>query len=140
MNHIFDLLINDRKFLFSVLSFFFLFLFFFFYIIQYFYVSYHLKGMCKVIFNEEKYFKVPLEPFNFFFVSVLPIVFWREVLNIKKEVKFKKLYGKDFYYPVDKYKLNKMLAKYKIFFYLQYLIYFFVMLWGVFMIVALILD
>ena len=96
--------------------------------------------MCKVIFNEEKYFKVPLEPFNFFFVSVLPIVFWREVLNIKKEVKFKKLYGKDFYYPVDKYKLNKMLAKYKIFFYLQYLIYFFVMLWGVFMIVALILD
>lgn len=38
-----------------------------------------------IIFNNEKHFRLPLEPFNCFFISVLPIVFWREMLNIKKK-------------------------------------------------------
>lgn len=104
----------------------FLFLIFFLllYLIQYFYISYNLKGICKIIFNDEGYFKLPLEPFNSFFISVLPIIFWRETLNIKKGVNFKKLYGKDFYYSINKGQLEKMLKQYPKLFYVQYLIYF----------------
>ncbi len=42
-----------------------------------------------IIFNNEKHFRLPLEPFNCFFISVLPIVFWRETLNIKYGTSFK---------------------------------------------------
>ncbi len=98
--------------------------FFVFYIIQYIYISYNLKGICEIIFNDDKHFKLPLEPFNCFFISVLPIVFWRETLNITKGVKFKKLYGKDFYYPINKAQLNKILKDYPKLFYIQYVIYF----------------
>ncbi|WEI24409.1 hypothetical protein PYR74_11240 [Acinetobacter bereziniae] len=107
-----------------VLGFIFMSLFFVFYIIQYIYISYNLKGICKIIFYDEKYFRLPLKPFNCFFISFFPIVFWRETLNIKKNVKFKKLYGKEFYYSVDKNQLNEMLLKYPKFFYIQYIIYF----------------
>ena len=69
------------------------FLFFLFFIVQYIYISYNLKGICKIIFNDDKYFKFPLEQINCFFISLLPIVFWRETLNIKKGVNLKKLYG-----------------------------------------------
>lgn len=104
----------------------FLFLIFFLllYLIQYFYISYNLKGICKIVFNDERYFKLPLEPFNCFFISVLPIIFWRETLNIKKGVNFKKLYGKDFYYSINKGEFEKMLKQYPKLFYVQYLIYF----------------
>ncbi|CAA0215876.1 putative membrane protein [Acinetobacter baumannii] len=54
--------------------------------LQYIYISYNLKGICKIIFSDESHFTLPLEPFNCFFISVLPIVFWREMLNIKKEI------------------------------------------------------
>ncbi len=136
MSHFINLLIEDRKFFFAVLSFFFLFLFFLFYIIQYIYISYNLKKICKIIFNDEKYFKLPLEPFNCFFISVLPIVFWRETLNIKYDTSFKKLYGKAFYYPINKDQLSKILNNYPKLFYIQYLIYLFVILWLVFMAIA----
>lgn len=139
MNDFIKIFIDDEKFIFSVLSFLFLFLFLVFYLIQYIYISYHLKGICKIIFYDEKYFRLPLEPFNCFFISLLPIVFWRETLNIKKGFKFRKLYGKDFYYPINKAKLNEMLTRYYKLFYLQYLIYLFVILFFMFMVVAYIL-
>lgn len=107
------------------LSIFFFFLFWFTFIIQYIYISYNLKGICKIIFYDEKYFKLPLEPFNFYFLSCLPLVFWRETLNIKKGVNFKKLYGKEFYYPINKNQLKKILIQYPKLFYIQYLIFIF---------------
>ena len=104
-------------------GFLFLIIFFLSYLIQYSYISYNLKGICKIIFNDDKYFKFPLEPFNCFFISLLPVVFWRETLNIKKGVNFKKLYGQQFYYLINKTQLNEMLIKYPKLFYIQYIIY-----------------
>ncbi|MDC5689909.1 hypothetical protein OFM99_17695, partial [Acinetobacter baumannii] len=98
-------------------------LFFILYLIQYIYISSNLKRICKIIFNNEKHFTLPLEPFNCFFISVLPIVFWREILNIKYGTSFKKLYGKDFYYPLEKKQLEELLKKFTLFFYIQYIIY-----------------
>ena len=69
MNHFINLLIEDKKFIYAVLSFVFLFLFFLSYLIQYGYLSYNLKGICKIIFDDEKYFRLPLEPFNSYFLS-----------------------------------------------------------------------
>ncbi len=133
MNNFIQLLFLDKTFLVISLAFLFLFLFFAFYLIQYVYISSNLKGICKIIFDDEKYFKLPLEPFNCLFISVLPIVFWRETLNIKKGIQFKKLYGKEFYYPINKVQLKKMLKQYPKFFYIQYLIYLFVALAMIFM-------
>ncbi|MCU4425387.1 hypothetical protein [Acinetobacter sp. WU_MDCI_Abxb74] len=98
-------------------------LFFILYFIQYIYISYNLKGICKIIFGNERHFKLPLEPFNCFFISVLPIVFWREILNIKYGISFKKLYGKDFYYPMEENQLKELLKNFTLFFYIQYIIY-----------------
>ncbi|EPF6457492.1 MULTISPECIES: hypothetical protein [Acinetobacter] len=81
MNSFVNLIIEDNKFFYAAISF----LFFFFYLLQYIYISYNLKGICKIIFSDESHFTLPLEPFNCFFISVLPIVFWREMLNIKKK-------------------------------------------------------
>ncbi|WP_416683860.1 hypothetical protein [Acinetobacter baumannii] len=80
MNSFVNLIIEDNKFFYAAISF----LFFFFYLMQYIYISYNLKGICKIIFSDESHFTLPLEPFNCFFISVLPIVFWREMLNIKE--------------------------------------------------------
>ena len=140
MSQFINLFIENRVFTYSVLYFFFLFLFFLFYIIQYIYISYNLKGIYRIIFYDEKYFRLPLEPFNCFFISLFPIVFWRETLNIKKGFKFKKLYGKEFYYPVDKNQLNEMLLKYPKFFYIQYIIYFSVFISIIFLGIAYSLD
>ncbi|CAA0256668.1 TPA: hypothetical protein ACNSTW_002260 [Acinetobacter baumannii] len=139
MNSFINLIIEDNKFFYAAISFLFLCLFFFFYLLQYIYISYNLKGICKIIFSDESHFTLPLEPFNCFFISVLPIVFWREILNIKKEINFKKLYGKEFYYPMSKSQLNKMLNQYPKFFLIQYIIYLSVILWAIFMIIACIL-
>ena len=110
-------------------GFLFLIIFFLSYLIQYSYIFYNLKGICKIIFNDDKYFKFPLEPFNCFFISLLPIVFWRETLNVKKGVNFKKLYGQQFYYLINKNQLNEMLIKYPKLFYIQYLVFSFGILW-----------
>lgn len=93
-----------------------LFFFFVLYFIQYIYISFNLKEICMIIFNNEKHFRLPLEPFNCFFISVLPIVFWHETLNIKYGTSFKKLYKKDFYYPVEKNQLKKLIKKIPMFF------------------------
>ncbi|CAP02940.1 hypothetical protein; putative membrane protein (plasmid) [Acinetobacter baumannii SDF] len=100
-----------------------LFLFFLLYLIQYIYISLNLKEICKIIFNDEKHFRLPLEPFNCFFISVLPIVFWRETLHLKYGTSFKKMYGKEFYYPIRKNQLKKLLENFPLFFYVQYVIY-----------------
>lgn len=139
MNSSINLIVEENKFFYAAVSCLFLFLFFFFYLLQYIYISYNLKGICKIIFSDESHFTLPLEPFNCFFISVLPIVFWREILNIKKEINFKKLYGKEFYYPMSKYQLNKMLNQYPKFFLIQYIIYLSVILWAIFIIIACIL-
>jgi len=139
MNNFINLIIEDNKFFYAIASFLFLFLFFFFYLLQYIYISFNLKEICRIIFNNEKHFRLPLEPFNCFFISVLPIVFWREILNIKKGVNFKKLYGKEFYYPMSKSQINKMLNQFPKFFLMQYIIYLSVMLWAIFIIIAWIL-
>ncbi|TNL51956.1 hypothetical protein, partial [Acinetobacter bereziniae] len=57
-----------------------------------------------------------------------------------KGFKFKKLYGKDFYYPVDKNQLNEMLLRYPKFFYIQYIIYFSVFISIIFLGIAYSLD
>lgn len=121
-------------------GFFFLIIFFFAYLVQYIYISYNLKGICKIIFNDEKHFRLPLEPFNCFFISFLPIIFWRETLNIKKGVSFKKLYGKEFYYPINKEKLKKILTRYPKLFHIQYLIYFSCFSFIILLTIAFILD
>lgn len=84
MNSFINLIIEDNKFFYAAILFLFLCLFFFFYLLQYIYISYNLEGICKIIFSDESHFTLPLEPFNCFFISVLPIVFWREMLNITR--------------------------------------------------------
>ena len=118
------------------LSIFLFFIFLLTFIIQYIYISYNLKGICKIIFDDEKHFKLPLEPFNSYFLSCFPLVFWRETLNIKKGIHFKKLYRKEFYYPVNKVQLKRMITQYPKFFYIQYLIFISGILWFFFMMIA----
>ncbi|WP_228714898.1 hypothetical protein [Acinetobacter pullicarnis] len=93
------------------------------YIIFYIYMNINLKDISKIIFKDERKYRRPLEPFNFIFLSLLPTTFWRETLNIKYQVNFKKLYGKDFYYPLDREQLIELLSNYKGYFLLQYAIF-----------------
>ncbi|WP_332604612.1 hypothetical protein [Acinetobacter sp. ESBL14] len=94
------------------------------YFILYVYINVNYKGIFKIMFPEKKIYKRPLEPFNFFFVSMLPTTFWREILNIKYNKSFKKIYGKEFYYPINKEQLINLLRKYPLFFLIQYLGFF----------------
>lgn len=93
------------------------------YIIFYIYMNINLKDISKIIFKDERKYRRPLEPFNFIFLSLLPTTFWRETLNIKYQVNFKKLYGKNFYYPLDREQLIELLSNYKGYFLLQYAIF-----------------
>ena len=93
------------------------------YFIFYVYMSVNLRNISKIIFNNEKKYRGPLEPFNFIFLSFLPIIFWREILNIKYNRPFKKLYGKEFYYSIDEKQLKKLLDEYKAYFFFQYIIF-----------------
>lgn len=93
------------------------------YIIFYIYMNINLKDISKIIFKDERKYRRPLEPFNFIFLSLLPTTFWRETLNIKYQVNFKKLYGKDFYYPLGREQLIELLSNYKGYFLLQYAIF-----------------
>ncbi|MEB3862508.1 MULTISPECIES: hypothetical protein [Acinetobacter] len=92
-------------------------------VVSYIYVSVNLKGICEIFFKDEKKYTIPLEPFNFFFMSMLPTTFWREILNIKYNKSFKNLYSKEFYYPIDKSQLIELLNKYPLFFKIQYMIF-----------------
>jgi len=92
-------------------------------IVSYIYVNVNLKGISEIFFRDEKKYTIPLEPFNFFFMSMLPTTFWREILNIKYNKSFKNLYGKEFYYPIDKNQLVELLNKYPLFFKIQYMVF-----------------
>lgn len=123
MKKFINLLISDYLFALYVFSFFLLFIFFFIFIIKYIYVSKNLKGICEIVFNNGKFYKLSLEPFKFYFLSLLLLVFWRETLNIKKNIKFKKLYGKQFYFKVEEYQLIMLFKQFPYFFKIQYLIF-----------------
>lgn len=106
----------------GVLAFFFLIVFFLISLCLYLYISMNLRRICVIIFNNENRYKLPLEPFNYFFISFLPTTFWRELLNLKKNIKFKNLYKKDFYVEINKNQLIILLKEFPTFFYMQYLI------------------
>lgn len=93
-------------------------------IILYIYLNIYLKDISKIIFNNEKRHRRPLEPFNFISMSYLPTTFWREILHIRYEISFKKLYGKEFYYSINRKQLIELLENYKAYFILQYMIFF----------------
>ncbi|MPW44992.1 hypothetical protein A7A69_05485 [Acinetobacter sp. Ac_1271] len=76
------------------------------------------------MFKYDDLYKAPLNYFDFYFLSALPLVFWRETLNIKKGTKFKKLYGKEFYFKIERHQLNKLLHQNPYFFYIQYFVFF----------------
>lgn len=123
MNKIINLLISDH--IFALFAFGFLFIFFsiFMYFIFYIYLNVNFRGISKIIFNNGRKPSNPLEPFNFLALSFLPTTFWREVLNIKYNKYFKKMYGKEFYYQLNKEQLVELLDKYKAYFILQYVIF-----------------
>lgn len=121
-------------------GFIFLAIFFILFIIQYFYISKNLKGLCEIIFNDSKAYKVPLEPFDFYFLSCLPLVFWRETLSIKKGIIFSKLYGKEYYFKIEKNQLIQLFEKYPRFFQIQYLIFIFIFFAFIFMFVGVFLN
>lgn len=115
MKHFIGLFLSDVVFFSASLFFFLIFLFLLTFFVQYIYISYNLKGICKIVFNNESNYKIPLEFFNFYFLSLLPLVFWRETLNIKKNKKFKKLYSKEFYFKIEKDQLVDLLDNYPFF-------------------------
>ena len=114
-------LILFEKFPYFLLFLVFLSIYFFIYTFLYLYVNFNIKGISYIMFNDEERYSAPLEPFSFFFISMLPTVFWREVLNIKFNKSFKKLYGKEFYYAIDSDQLKNILDKYPKFFKIQYM-------------------
>lgn len=140
MNHFISLLVQDSIFTLFFLSFLFLFFLFFTFIIQYIYLNRNIKGVCRIIFNDENAYRIPLEPFGFYFLSCLPLVFWRETLNAKKGVKFKKLYEKQFYFKIEKNQLTKLIKQYPYFFIIQYVLFLFGIFWLVLLVAACFLD
>ena len=93
-------------------------------IFLYIYVNINIKGICRIVFENESKYKFPIEPFNYFFISLLPIVFWRELLVKRIKFNFKNIYKKSFYFEMSEKKLFKLLKEYPAFFYVQYLIFF----------------
>ena len=123
MNKIINLLVSDHIFALFAFGFIFILLSIFMYLVFYIYLNINLRGVCKIIFNNEKKYSSPLEPFDFIALSFLPTTFWREVLNIKYNKSFKKLYGKEFYYQLNKGQLVELLSGYRFYFIFQYLIF-----------------
>ncbi|MDF2535318.1 MAG: hypothetical protein K0R18_1477 [Bacillales bacterium] len=123
-----------------MMSFIFFIFFIFLYLILYVYININFRGVLEIIFPENAEYKRPLEPFRFFFISILPTTFWREILNIKYDKNFKNLYGKEFYYPIDEVKLVGLLEKYPYFFKIQYLACFFGIFWLIFLGLAYVSD
>lgn len=111
-------------------------LFLVFYLFQYFYISYNLKGICKIMFDDDVYYKTPLTYSEFYILCILPIVFWREALNIKTNMSFKILYGQVFYFWIQKHQLVKLLDEYPYLFRIQYTTFFFGIMWMIFLCVA----
>nr|ESK54064.1 hypothetical protein F987_00861 [Acinetobacter gyllenbergii NIPH 230] len=120
-----NLFLEDKIFSFFILAFLFLFLYVFTFIVQYVYLSCNLKGICRLVYGDERHYKIPLNPFDSYFIGLVPLVFFREVLNIKQGMSFKKLYNKDFFFIVRKNELVQLLNKFPFFFYIQYTLIFF---------------
>ena len=124
MKHFFNLLTTDYIFTFFVFGFVFLFIFFLCSFFLYVYININLKNICKIIVDDEMWYRTPLSPLTFHLLSALPIVFGKEYLNIKYNIKFKKLYSKNYYFSLNESELKELINKYPIFFYTQYFILF----------------
>ena len=118
-------LYQTRPFLFiGSIGLLFLFLFFLCSFFLYIYININLKNICKIIVDDEMWYRAPLSPLTFHLLSALPIVFGKEYLNIKYNIKFKKLYSKNYYFSLNESELKELINKYPIFFYTQYFILF----------------
>lgn len=101
---------------------FFLILLWIFLISLYIYSNIYLKGICRIVYKDERKFKRLMEPFDFFYLSMFPSAYWREISNIKLNTSFKAYYGKNVYQKIGDSQLKEMLKNYPVFFYLHYLI------------------
>ena len=118
-------LYQTRPFLFiGSIGLLFLFLFFLCSFFLYIYININLKNICKIIVDDEMWYRAPLSPLTFHLLSALPIVFGKEYLNIKYNIEFKKLYSKNYYFALNESELKELINKYPIFFYTQYFILF----------------
>ena len=93
-----------------------------FFISLYIYTNIYIKEICKIVYKDEKKFKRLMEPFDFYYLSMLPSAYWREILNIKFNVSFKTLYKQNVYLKTDMPQLRALLKNYPMFFYLHYLV------------------
>lgn len=135
-----DILLHLFKTLpFHMLGFLNLAIFFILSVFLYIYINLNLKGICKILVGDELWYKVPLSPLRFHILSALPIVFFREFLNIKKDVNFKNLYQKDFYFALNKYELKILVERYPVFFYTQYILLISGLLFIIFLTIAYVL-
>ncbi|MFL9567982.1 hypothetical protein [Acinetobacter baumannii] len=129
-----DILLHLFKTLpFHMLGFLNLAIFFILSVFLYIYINLNLKGICKILVGDELWYKVPLSPLRFHILSALPIVFFREFLNIKK------LYQKDFYFALNKHELKMLVERYTVFFYTQYILLISGLLFIIFLTIAYVL-
>ncbi|WHR58421.1 hypothetical protein [Acinetobacter haemolyticus] len=122
MNKIINLLITDHVFALFVFGLLFFILLWVFFISLYIYANIYLKGICQILYKNEKRYKRLMEPFDFFYLSMFPSAYWREISNIKLNTSFKAYYGKNVYQKIGDSQLKEMLKNYPVFFYLHYLI------------------
>lgn len=93
-----------------------------FFISLYIYTNIYIKEICKIVYKDEGKFKRLIEPFDFYYLSMLPSAYWREILNIKFNVSFNTLYKQNVYLKTDMPQLRALLKNYPMFFYLHYLV------------------
>ena len=94
-----------------------------FYFTHYISTNIYIKSICRIVYKNENKYKRLLEPFLFHYISMLPSAYWREILNIKFNIRFKKLYmQKNFYHQINKDQLICFLKNHPVFFTLHYLV------------------
>ncbi|WDZ49795.1 hypothetical protein LF296_10650 [Acinetobacter vivianii] len=93
-----------------------------FFISIYIYTNIYIKEICKIIYRDEREFKRIMEPFDFFYLSMLPSAYWREILNIKFDTSFKAFYGNNVYKKIGDSQLKELLKNHPLFFCLNYLV------------------
>ncbi|WP_043971941.1 MULTISPECIES: hypothetical protein [Acinetobacter] len=140
MNKIINLLITDYVFALFVFGFLFFILLWIFFISLYIYTNIYLKEICKIVYKDEKKFKRLMEPFDFFYLSMLPSAYWKEILNIKFDTSFKARYGNNVYQKIGDSQLNELLKSYPVFFYLHYLVIFSGVFGTLFLLLGFIVD
>ncbi|MBJ8417825.1 hypothetical protein [Acinetobacter courvalinii] len=86
----------------------------------YIYINIYLKGICKIVYKDEKRFTKLMEPFDFFYLSILPSAYWKEILNVKFNTSFKAFYGNNVYHKIDDSQLKELLKNHPMFFCLHY--------------------